>query len=168
LNRLSKQAGSKGVLQSCQVQSGSDVVFKPSGVLSEAEDSPDPVFKSVSGLGETGTGPELVPDMSETEIGSELGSNMGESEIGPEPVPDLDEAGTEPSPVFVESLHDPFINLDQIGAIEKNDSYESDTPIEIIQTKPIQVPTPSARRWFKTPAGTTYLPLICKIQILTF
>ena len=64
-----------------------------------------------------------------------------EAEDSPGPVcegvSDLSQTGTGPSLVFVDSLHDPFINLDRIGDIEKNDNDESDTPIEIVQTKPI-------------------------------
>jgi len=83
-----------------------------------------------------------------------------------EGVSDLGQIGTGPSLVFVDSLHGPFINLDWVGDIEKNDSDKSNTPIEIVQSKPIQVPTPSVRRQFKTPAGRTDLPSVRKFRAL--
>jgi len=50
---------SKGVLESCEVQFGFDIVLEPSGVLSGVEDSTGLVFESVSGLGETRKGLSL-------------------------------------------------------------------------------------------------------------
>jgi len=132
---------SESVLESCEVQSGSDIVFEPSGVLSGVEDSPGPVFNSVSGLGETGTGPE--------------------------PIPDLGEARTEPSLIFEESLDDPFDNLDQIADIDKDEG--SDTLIKIVQTKPVQILQTGEgqrRRRFKTLAGRTDLLLVHKFRSL--
>ena len=87
------QTVSEGVLESDTAQTRSVDVLESSGVLSRAKDSPGPVSKDVSDLGQTGTGP---------------------------------------SPIFVESLHDPSVNLDRVGDIEKNDGDGSDTLIEII------------------------------------
>ena len=54
------------------------------------------------------------------------------SEPGPEHVSNPSEAQIEPVPVFVESLGDPFNNLDRVEDFEKDVSDGSDIPIEII------------------------------------
>jgi len=63
-------------------------------------------------------------------------------------------------------LDDPFINLDRVGDLKEGDGLGSNTPIEIIQNKPIQIPQTGEgqrRCRFKTFAGRTDLPFVCKL-----
>ena len=90
-----EQTVSDGVFESDEAQTGLEVVLELSGVLSGAEDSPDPMSKGVSGLGET--------------------------EIGPEPIPDLSEARTEPPLVFEDKWDDSF---DRVADIEADEEYD--------------------------------------------
>ena len=94
-------------------------------------------------------------------------SGLGETGIGPEPVPDLGEVGTEPPPVFEDSLGDPFDNLDQVADIDKDEG--SDPPIVIVQTKPIQIPQTGEgqrRKRFKIPTGQIDLSFVHKFRFL--
>jgi len=93
--------------------------------------------------------------------------DLGNSGTGPEPVSESREAGVGPAPVFVEPLGDPFVNLDWLEDVAEEDSLGS--PIEIIQTKPIQLPNPSVekpKRCIKTPAGRIDLPLVRRFKAL--
>jgi len=92
---------------------------------------------------------------------------LGETRIGPEPVLDLGEARTVPSPVFKESLNDPFDNLYQVADIDNDE--RSDHPVEIVQTKSVQIPQTGEgqrRKQLKTSAGRTDLPLVRKFKSL--
>ena len=125
------------------------------------------MFEGVSGLGETDTGPELGPNLGEFGIRPKLIPDLSESETGLEPVPDLDEVGIEPSSVFKDSLDVPFDNLYWVANINKNEG--SNTPVVIIQTKPVQIPQTGEgqrRKQFKTPADRTDLPLVRKFRSL--
>jgi len=129
---------SEDLLESDEVQTGSGIVPKPSGVLSRAEDSPDPVFEGVSVSGETDTGSKLGPNLGESGTRPKLLPDLSESGIGPEPVPDLGEVGIQSSHIFEDSLDDLFDNLDRVTDIDKDEG--SDTPVVIAQTKPVQIP----------------------------
>ena len=97
------------------------VLFKP------VVEQPRSEGVSVSGLefGGFRTGSEPVPD-------------LGRFETGPEHVSDVGKAEPEPSPVFENFLGTSFDNLDWVADINLDEGPQ--TPIEIIQTKPLQIP----------------------------
>jgi len=110
------------------------VLFKP------IVEQPRSKGVSMSGLdfGGFGTRSEYVP-------------NLGGFETGAEPVSDVDKAEPEPSPVFEDFLGTSFDNLVRVIDIDVDE--EPQTPIKIIQTKPIQIPQSGEgqrQRHFKT------------------
>jgi len=71
---------------------------------------------------------------------------------------------TESSQVFENFVGSSFDNLDRVADVESDEKPQ--TPIEIIQTKPIQIPQSEEGHRTKrveTPAGRTDLPLVCKL-----
>jgi len=123
------------------------VLFKPIVEQPRSED----VFESKLEFGDWGTESESVPNVSGFETGAELVSDVGQDE-------------PEPSPVFEDFLGSSFDNLDRVADVESDEEPQS--PIEIIQTKLIQIPQSGEghrTKRVKTPAGRTYLPLVRKM-----
>jgi len=83
------------------------------------------IFESGLEIGDLGIEFESVPD-------------LGGFETGAEPVTEVGQGETEPSPVFEDFLRSSFNNLDRVADVESDE--EPQTPIEIIQTKPVQLP----------------------------
>ena len=130
------QTEPKGVLEPCEVQTGSEGVLESSEALFGSKDSPGPMSEGVCAIDVEQSGPKHSSATSE--------------------------AQTRLAPVFLERLEDPFIHLDRVGDLEEGDSPGSNSPIEIVQPMPIQIPKPSegqSIRRFKTFVGRTNLHL---------
>jgi len=124
------------------------VLFKPVTEQPKSEG----VFESGSDFGGLGTEFQSSADVSGFETGAEPVSDMGKAEI-------------EPSSVFEDFLGTVFDNLDQVADIDLDE--EPQTPIEITQSKPIQIPKSGEghrTRHFKTPAGRIDLPLVYNLM----
>jgi len=89
---------------------------------------------------------------------------VGGFEIGAEPGSDVCQGKTEPSPVFKYFVGSSFDNLDRVADVESDE--EQQAPIDIIQTKPIQIPQFGEGhriKRVKTPAGRADVPLVRKL-----
>jgi len=144
------------------------VVWKPFGVQ----------FEPKAMLGPNEAGIEIVDvlddsspteddgdsDTVRAETGSEPVSEQGDFGTGPEPVPEFGEVGVEPPPIFEENMDASF---DKVADFERDE--EVDTPVVIVQPKTIRLPQPGEgqkRKWIKTPAGRTDLPLVRQFRAM--
>jgi len=85
-------------------------------------------------------------------------SKMGDLGIGPEPVPEVGEVGVEPPPLIEKNVD---VSFDKVADFERDE--EIDTPVVIVQPKPIRLPQPGEgpkRKRIKILAGRTNLPLV--------